>query len=137
MKVQNRTCDGRPGGKVHGGGRVKQGVPKGGVYVRPAVVEIPYDAPIVQQETFAPILYVMRYQSLDEAIASRGFRRLFSAKRLKEYRDSFHELKGNRQVCATTVGLPQSLLLAPRSDMDQILEAIRKIHKHSVSLVGA
>jgi aldehyde dehydrogenase (NAD+) len=57
------------GGKVHGGGRVKQGVPKGGVYVRPAVVEISYDAPIVQQETFAPILYVMRYQSLDQAIA--------------------------------------------------------------------
>ena len=57
------------GGKVHGGGRVKEGVPKGGVYVRPAVVEISYDAPIVQVETFAPILYMMRYQSLDQAIA--------------------------------------------------------------------
>ena len=38
-------------------------------YVRPAIVEIGPDAPIVQQETFAPILYVIRYRTLDEAIA--------------------------------------------------------------------
>jgi aldehyde dehydrogenase (NAD+) len=56
------------GGKVHGGGRVTEGVPKGGFYVRPAIVEISPDAAIVQQETFAPILYVMRYRNLDEAI---------------------------------------------------------------------
>src|SRR5262249_45128609 len=36
---------------------------------------------------------------LDEAINSRGFKRVFSAERLKAYRESFHELKGNRQVC--------------------------------------
>ena len=40
---------------------------------------------------------------LDETINSRGFKRLFSAQRLKAYRESFQELKGNRQVCATTV----------------------------------
>ncbi|MCG8585144.1 MAG: aldehyde dehydrogenase family protein [Pirellulales bacterium] len=57
------------GGKVYGGGRVTEGVPTGGVYVRPAVVEIAPDAAIVQQETFAPILYLMRYQSFDDAIA--------------------------------------------------------------------
>jgi aldehyde dehydrogenase (NAD+) len=56
------------GGKLHGGGRVTEGVPAGGYYVRPAVVEISVDAPIVQQETFAPILYLMRYKSLDQAI---------------------------------------------------------------------
>lgn len=56
------------GGKVHGGGRVTEGVPPGGYYVRPAVVEIAADAPILQQETFAPILYFMRYGELDEAI---------------------------------------------------------------------
>ena len=53
---------------VTGGGRVTEGVPKGGHYVRPAIVEIGADAAIVKQETFAPILYVMRYQTLDEAI---------------------------------------------------------------------
>jgi aldehyde dehydrogenase (NAD+) len=58
----------KQGGIVHGGGRVTEGVPAGGYYVRPAVVEISPDAPIVQQETFAPILYLMCYQSLDDAI---------------------------------------------------------------------
>jgi aldehyde dehydrogenase (NAD+) len=57
------------GGRVHGGGRVTAGVPAGGAYVKPAIVEIGPDAPIVQQETFAPILYFMRYDALDEAIA--------------------------------------------------------------------
>ncbi len=71
---------------------------------------------------------------LDEAINSRGFKRLFSAERLKAYRDSFQELKGNRQVCETNVGVFQTLLLANRSDMDHIIEAVRRIHAHSASL---
>ncbi|MEA1950681.1 MAG: DegT/DnrJ/EryC1/StrS family aminotransferase, partial [Planctomycetota bacterium] len=71
---------------------------------------------------------------LDEAINSRGFKRLFSPKRLKAYRDSFQELKGNKQVCETTVGIFQTLLLADRSDMDHIIEAIRRIHAHSAAL---
>jgi hypothetical protein len=74
---------------------------------------------------------------LDEAIASRGFKRLFSAKRLKAYRDSFQELKGNRQVCATTVALTQNLLLAPPTDIDRIGEAIRKIQNHGAELARA
>jgi aldehyde dehydrogenase (NAD+) len=56
------------GGRVSGGQRVEAGVPAGGVYVRPAIVEIQADAPIVQEETFAPILYVTRYRELDAAI---------------------------------------------------------------------
>jgi len=71
---------------------------------------------------------------LDEAIASRGFQRLFSAERLKAYRDSFQELKGNQQVCATTVGMFQSVLLAERADMDRIVEAARKIQVHSAAI---
>jgi aldehyde dehydrogenase (NAD+) len=57
------------GGTVHGGGRVTAGVPNGGCFVRPAIVEIGHEAPIVQQETFAPILYLLRYNTFDEAIA--------------------------------------------------------------------
>ena len=71
---------------------------------------------------------------LDEAISSRGFQRLFSAARLKAYRDSFQELTGNRQVCETIVGMFQSMLLADRSSMDHILAAVRKIHAHSEAL---
>jgi aldehyde dehydrogenase (NAD+) len=59
----------RQGGRVHGGLRVTSGVPAGGAYVQPAIVEIDSTAPIVQTETFAPILYFMRYETLDEAIA--------------------------------------------------------------------
>jgi aldehyde dehydrogenase (NAD+) len=57
------------GGKIHGGGRVTSGVPSGGCFVRPAIVEISDRAPIVQQETFAPILYLLRYRTFDEAVA--------------------------------------------------------------------
>ena len=71
---------------------------------------------------------------LDEAIESRGFKRLFSAERLKAYRDSLQELKGNRQVCATTVAMTQNLLLAGRADIDHIVEAVRRIQAHSAEL---
>ena len=50
------------GGAVSGGGRL------GGMYVRPALVEMPGQAEITLTETFAPILYVMRYRALEEAI---------------------------------------------------------------------
>ncbi|MCM2372117.1 L-piperidine-6-carboxylate dehydrogenase [Aporhodopirellula aestuarii] len=56
------------GGRVTGGEKLNTGVPEGGYYVRPAIVEISADAAIVHEETFAPILYVMRYNSLAEAI---------------------------------------------------------------------
>ena len=56
------------GGTVHFGERIRRGVPKGGVYVRPALVEMPSQSDIVMQETFAPILYVLPYDDLDDAI---------------------------------------------------------------------
>ena len=55
------------GGTVHGGERVSIG--SGGFYVRPALVEMPSQTGPVERETFAPILYVMKYKSLDQAIA--------------------------------------------------------------------
>lgn len=57
------------GGTITGGERITDGVPSGGFYVRPAIVEMPGHAEIMAQETFAPILYVLRYQTLDQAIA--------------------------------------------------------------------
>ena len=41
----------------------------GGFYVRPALVEVPAQEGPILQETFAPILYVLRYSDLDQAIA--------------------------------------------------------------------
>ena len=56
------------GGLVTGGARVTEGVPPGAFYVRPALVEMPGQAGPVLKETFAPILYVMRYRELPEAL---------------------------------------------------------------------
>jgi aldehyde dehydrogenase (NAD+) len=57
------------GGVIHGGRNVAEGVPNGGAYVEPAIVEMPGQTGIVKEETFAPILYVLGYDTLSEAIA--------------------------------------------------------------------
>ncbi|QDU60633.1 Succinate-semialdehyde dehydrogenase [NADP(+)] [Planctomycetes bacterium Pan216] len=54
------------GGEVLVGGGRREG---GGFFVEPAIVRVPNNLPVVRHETFAPILYVMSYRSLDEAIA--------------------------------------------------------------------
>ncbi len=57
------------GGEILSGGeRVTEGVPDGGYYVRPAIVCISHDAKVVHEETFAPILYVLTFSDLEEAI---------------------------------------------------------------------
>lgn len=56
------------GATVHGGGRMDGIAGDGAFYVRPALVELAAHAGPVLRETFAPILYVLRYQSLDDAI---------------------------------------------------------------------
>jgi len=57
------------GSQVFGGERVAVPNLEGGYYVRPALVEMPGQTDLVRHETFAPILYVLRYGDLDEAIA--------------------------------------------------------------------
>jgi len=57
------------GGAVHGGGRIHANAYPNSAYVRPAIVEMPDQTEIVREETFAPILYTMKYRSFDEAIA--------------------------------------------------------------------
>ncbi len=56
------------GAIVHGGGRVEGIGGAEAYYARPALVELKAHAGAVLRETFAPILYVVRYASLDEAI---------------------------------------------------------------------
>ena len=53
---------------VYGGKSVTDGVPEGGYYVQPTLVRARHDMEIVHEETFAPILYLMRYRDLDEVI---------------------------------------------------------------------
>ena len=54
------------GGELLAGGRE---IDRPGHFFEPTLVRIPADAPIVQQETFGPLMYVIEVESLDEAIA--------------------------------------------------------------------
>ena len=58
------------GGRLRCGGKVAAaaGAP-GGFYVEPTIIEAQPDMPIVQEETFAPILYTMPYHTLEHAVA--------------------------------------------------------------------
>jgi aldehyde dehydrogenase (NAD+) len=56
------------GGTLLVGGDRQDGAPDA-YYVRPAIVRMPAQTDVVRRETFAPLLYVMTYRELDEAIA--------------------------------------------------------------------
>jgi aldehyde dehydrogenase (NAD+) len=53
------------GGKIVAGGKK---LDRSGFYATPAIVRVPGNTPLVREETFAPILYVMTYETLDDAI---------------------------------------------------------------------
>jgi aldehyde dehydrogenase (NAD+) len=60
---------GKQGGEVLYGGEVLSGrLFNAGTYVTPCICEMPPDAPILREETFAPILYFIRYHTLQQAI---------------------------------------------------------------------
>jgi aldehyde dehydrogenase (NAD+) len=53
---------------VTGGSRVD----RVGTYVRPAIVRMPAQTPVVMHETFAPILYVLTWRDFEEAVAMQN-----------------------------------------------------------------
>lgn len=56
----------KQGGTIECGGNV---ISRSGFFVEPTIVSnLPHDAEIIQTETFAPIVYVLKAKSLDEAI---------------------------------------------------------------------
>ncbi|XVJ58655.1 MAG: aldehyde dehydrogenase family protein [Tepidisphaera sp.] len=78
--INQRSVDGfhhavrlaqQQGGKVLAGGNALDRGPAGGYFVQPTIIQAPPDnrLPISDEETFAPILYVFTYETLDEAIA--------------------------------------------------------------------
>jgi aldehyde dehydrogenase (NAD+) len=60
------------GGRVTGGERLRTEAAPEAFYVRPAIVEMPGQTPITMTETFAPILYVMRYDDLGAVVAEHN-----------------------------------------------------------------
>ncbi len=59
----------RSGAQVTGGERLMEDESPLAFYVRPALVELSHQTDVVRRETFAPILYVMRYRDFNDAIA--------------------------------------------------------------------
>jgi len=56
----------KEGGEILYGGRT---IDRPGYFVEPTIVKMPSQTEIVKQETFAPILYLLEYEDLEEAIA--------------------------------------------------------------------
>jgi aldehyde dehydrogenase (NAD+) len=70
LAMQKALVDARSAGAtVSGGERVAEADGSQAFYVRPALVEMPTQADVVKRETFAPILYVLKYSNFEEAIA--------------------------------------------------------------------
>ena len=66
LALEKAQADG--GTVVTGGGRRLEEAAPDAYYVEPAVVTMPYQTSVVHDETFAPILYVLTYDTIDEAI---------------------------------------------------------------------
>ncbi len=64
--IEQAVSDG--GSVVAGGERLFADEAPDAAYMRPAIVAMPFQTDIVATETFAPVLYVMGYDELDEAI---------------------------------------------------------------------
>jgi aldehyde dehydrogenase (NAD+) len=69
-KMQEALAEVQPlGGQVFGGERLHEEEYPEAYYVRPALVDMPAQIGPVLRETFAPILYIMKYSDFDEALA--------------------------------------------------------------------
>jgi len=69
MRKAIETAKGQGATVLYGGEPLEK---EGGCYVTPCLVEASSDLPIVKEETFAPILYLMKYGTIEEAIAMQN-----------------------------------------------------------------
>ncbi|MBS0450157.1 MAG: aldehyde dehydrogenase family protein [Proteobacteria bacterium] len=69
MQAALDTAQAQGGRLLAGGQRVLADRYPGAWYVQPAIIDMPAQTAVVQSETFAPLLYVLAYDTLDEAIA--------------------------------------------------------------------
>jgi perosamine synthetase len=72
---------------------------------------------------------------MEEALSSRGYKRLFSEQRLKQYREELHNLPDNEQLTREAVWFYQNMLLAERKDMDDIIHAVQKVYDNRKQLL--
>lgn len=62
------------------------------------------------------------------------FLKVYGEKRMEEWLDQTLNCPQNDKVCEQAAWFTQNMLLGPKSDMDQIAEAVRKIQKHAGEL---
>ena len=72
---------------------------------------------------------------MEEVLSSRGYKRLFPEERLKRYREELRELPENDQLTREAVWFFQNMLLGTRKDMDDIINAVRKIYDNRKQLL--
>ena len=68
MQVALTSLQEQGGNILYGGEVLRGGIYDAGTYVTPCLCEARADMPIVQEETFAPILYLIKYSTLNEAV---------------------------------------------------------------------
>ena len=71
---------------------------------------------------------------IEEALNSKGYKRLFSEKRLNQWREE-NVLPGNDKLAREAVTFTQNILLGTKSDMDDIVNAVTKIYENRKSLL--
>jgi len=72
---------------------------------------------------------------IEEALNSRGYKRLFSEQRLNRYREELRNLPDNDQLTREAVWFSQRMLLADRKDMDDIIHAVQKVYENRKQLL--
>ncbi|MBY0502898.1 MAG: DegT/DnrJ/EryC1/StrS family aminotransferase [Bryobacteraceae bacterium] len=70
---------------------------------------------------------------LRNTLRSKGYQRIYGEKRLKTWFER-NECPVNDQLCQEAVWFTQTMLLGPRTDMEQIAEAISRIQRHAAEL---
>ena len=71
---------------------------------------------------------------IEEALNSKGYKRLFSEKRLNQWREE-NVLPENDKLAREAVTFTQNILLGTKSDMDDIVNAVTKIYENRKSLL--
>ena len=70
---------------------------------------------------------------LKHTFDSRGYRAIYPAKQILEWTERNH-CPANDKLCEEAVWFTQTMLLGPREDMDQIVEAVHKIQRQAGAL---
>ena len=73
---------------------------------------------------------------IQNALHSRPYVRVYGKEAIEQWAER-NRCPENDQLCEEAVWFMQNMFLGPRSDMDEIVEAIRKIQAHAAAMVQA